>query len=231
MGDKKKIGVRVDESLWNRFREHVRDRRGRVRGVLGEELEKAMEQRMNGGEADPRLQRMEDDLAFVKRRLAEADTDGAGDAPAVSDAEVRPRADSADRADDTDDDRPDFVADAPDEKPARNQPRGLKADWLAAEVDRRVAAGEPGSGKIAPDGVVKHVQAVYGFDDGVAEDMAEMVLERIPHEPAPPTAEDGAVCWGSMADELWDEFEDEQDDSDESDDVWSEMDDAERGRR
>lgn len=61
----KQPGVRVDESLWNEFRQDVADRRGGTRGHMRTELENAISsyiQASKGGDVTDRLRRIENKL-------------------------------------------------------------------------------------------------------------------------------------------------------------------------
>jgi len=61
----KQPGVRVSESLWNEFREDIRDRRGGVRGHMRTELENALRSYLEasrGGDVTDRLRRIENKL-------------------------------------------------------------------------------------------------------------------------------------------------------------------------
>ena len=76
MSDRVQPGGRVDEQVYEKFKQFVRDRHGTTRGVLGEELEKAMRQRMNAERGNDQLTRIENDVATIKAQLAEIEADG-----------------------------------------------------------------------------------------------------------------------------------------------------------
>jgi hypothetical protein len=103
-------GVRIDEELWQQFRDEVDRRRGCVRGHLKTELENALRGYIHGGDVTPaeinhRLQRIES-------AVGAAESDGGTD---TFDAETHTHA----------------PTDAPDEKPASNATTEKKVRWLA----------------------------------------------------------------------------------------------------
>lgn len=64
----KQIGVKIDEKLWQQFREDVSDRKGRVRGHLKTEVETALREYINasgGGDTHDRLRRLEQQMDTV----------------------------------------------------------------------------------------------------------------------------------------------------------------------
>jgi len=75
MGDnEKQIGVKVDESLWQEFREDVQQRRGSVKGHLKTELHNALREYINaaqGGDTHDRLIQIESRLNDIEGAVAE----------------------------------------------------------------------------------------------------------------------------------------------------------------
>jgi len=68
------IGVRVNESLWQEFREDVEARKGGVRGHLKTEVETALREYINaseGGDTHDRLVRIESDIQTIAQSLSE----------------------------------------------------------------------------------------------------------------------------------------------------------------
>ncbi|MDY6780777.1 MAG: hypothetical protein SV760_09620 [Halobacteria archaeon] len=58
-------GVEISEQLWKRFRQEVENRRGRINGVLGAELENAIESYLEGaegGDVTDELRRLREDI-------------------------------------------------------------------------------------------------------------------------------------------------------------------------
>ena len=77
--DSTQPGCQIDASLWSEFREDVRQRRGRINGVLGSELENALRAYLDGsqgGDVTDELRRLREDFDDLADAVA---TDG-GDA-------------------------------------------------------------------------------------------------------------------------------------------------------
>lgn len=69
------IGVQVDGQLWNQFRQDVKGRKGRIRGHLSAELERAIREYINasqGGDTHDRLTRIESTLEDIRATLSDA---------------------------------------------------------------------------------------------------------------------------------------------------------------
>ena len=73
MGSKKKIGVRIDEDLWERFTTWVENEHGRTRGVTADEVETALQNHLSADNPRDPLARIENDVATIKAQLAESD--------------------------------------------------------------------------------------------------------------------------------------------------------------
>lgn len=180
MGEKKKVGVHIDKSTWRAFQEYVEEKHGKTYGLLGREVERALEARMNGAgdsSVEEKLTRVESKLNAV----LETDADGSGGTPLPddSDGEVRARADS--RSDGSD-----------DAKPAANQPRGQKADWVAARV-RSKASGQA----YTRTAIATIVRNAWGFEDDTVADLVDLAMDRLGAEQDPrPSAADVQVAWG-----------------------------------
>lgn len=71
MGSKKKIGVRIDEDLWEAFKQHIQDKYGMTRGVTGRELETAIRNYINAEHPSDELARIENELSHVNKNVAE----------------------------------------------------------------------------------------------------------------------------------------------------------------
>jgi len=76
MGERVQPGCEVNRDLYEKFKTWVENRHGRVRGALGEELEKAMRDRINAGRGEDQLTRIENDVAHLKALIADAEADG-----------------------------------------------------------------------------------------------------------------------------------------------------------
>lgn len=65
-------GCSVSKSTWERFRQDVEDRRGRINGVLGDELEAAIEAYLEGsqgGDMTDELRRLNEDVDEIRRMI------------------------------------------------------------------------------------------------------------------------------------------------------------------
>lgn len=88
-------GTRIDESLWQAFRNDVEDRHGTVRGHLRSELENALREYIEaskGGDMNDRLRRLENTVERIDERTgALVDGDGANKKEDSNVSEVGPR--------------------------------------------------------------------------------------------------------------------------------------------
>jgi hypothetical protein len=150
MTEKVKIGVRIDEQLWEDFRTYVEETRQRSRGVLGEEVEIALEERMFGENQSDSITRIEDDVATIKAMLAESD---GGAAPTVSDDDVHTH--------------------TPNEKPAANAPRSEKIDYL---IDEYIFLE---GGSMTKSALKEKIKQEYGFEDRTLKSYCERILSKI----------------------------------------------------
>jgi hypothetical protein len=202
----------VDESVYERFVQFVEDVHGTTRGHLRTEIENALRQYRESyyGESQ-RLSRIEDDVAQVKQLVAQMEADG-GTRPDSSQGRVRARADRAPAA--ADDvlsgqvDQSDVPR--PGEKPAANQPRGEKVQWLAASF-LASSAVDPESGQFHTQDIETHVRDAYGFqDDTVQEyvgDVLDVVADALDAEQHPNNAD--LRVWGDELDNLLESLEDD----------------------
>jgi len=147
MSEKKQVGLRVDASLYEEFKEDVKDRRGRWQGVAGEELENAMRDYLysefsapagpDGSDFDRRLSRVENELGIGA-------TDGGVATPSDADPHTH----------------------APTERPAANSPTDKKTAWLAECVRDHLSGEFEEVSKSALQDVVKEE---YGFRSDTAK--------------------------------------------------------------
>lgn len=123
-------GTEVSESLWRRFREDVKERRGRINGVLGNELERAIEEYLKaskGYNTEYQLEEIGDRLERIEESL-----EGEGPGPS--------RAESKNKKSAGKDSRENFSSpDEADDGPAREVPA---ADGGVPVDDRHVGAGD-----------------------------------------------------------------------------------------
>lgn len=151
----------IDEAEYEAFRQFVKDIHGSVRGNLRTELENALRE-YRTKDRDDRLRRIEDDIATLVATVAEPGTDGGSVAPTqpVQTGKCAP------------------APDAPGEKPAPNQPRGRKADWMAAKLEAEKDA-------TTKENLRGDIQGWYDFTDDTTDDYVDAVLDRIDYEPSP----------------------------------------------
>jgi len=82
--DRTQPGCKIDASLWSEFREEVRQRRGRINGVLASELENALRAYLDGsdgGDVTDELRRLREDVDDIADAVA---TDGGDASPGRS---------------------------------------------------------------------------------------------------------------------------------------------------
>jgi len=151
MGERIQPGGRVDRDTYEEFKEFVRKNHGSVRGNLGRELEKAMSDRMNAAKGPDPLTRIENDVATIKAVVADADSDGGEVAPTASNDEST-RTRSLD-------------------KPASNQPRGQKIEWI---IDDMGLGGE--SGSVHPAALRNFIESEYAFGDDTVDEYIEAIV-------------------------------------------------------
>jgi len=76
MTDRVQPGVKIDEAVWKRFRQDIKERNGGVRGHLRSELEAAIQQYIDGGRT-PELTRIEDKVDTICTHLEIDSLEGA----------------------------------------------------------------------------------------------------------------------------------------------------------
>ena len=179
----------IDADEYEQFRLFVADVHGRVRGHLATELENALREYRESYYGGDRLKRIEDDIATIKANIADAEADGGATPQAASEPNsTRPR-----------DSR----------KPAANQPRGAKVDYLVDEF-------------ASDDGGTFHINALrsvideeYGFGDDTASEYIDLIIERLDAVEDPEI--DSVYLFGDAIDERMIELE--QDAKDQLDDL------------
>jgi len=111
VSDRVQVGPKVDATLWKRLREDVEERKGSVRGNLGDELDNAIREYLRHEER-PVDQRIEKRIARIEEAVGAAPTDGGTDTvPEREHTHTRPP--------------------TPTEKPPSNTGTDKKVAWLA----------------------------------------------------------------------------------------------------
>jgi len=173
MGERKKIGVRVDDDVWQEFVNHVESEKGQKRGVLGDELENAIRNYIHFGtdktlpevmaEFNERLYRVEDAMGTVP-------SDGGAPTFGVQSHTHAPTKQTTD---------------APTEKPAANAATEKKVQWLESEVLDMEVPQSRGLQQVARAGIVELVKDRYGFRSDTAKRYVGELVEHFGLRPHP----------------------------------------------
>ena len=174
MSDDKVQPTPISEEEYVRFKQFVQDTHGTVRGHLSTELENALREYRQPSNEQDAIHRIEDDVATIKAHLATPEADGG---TPLSEAEVPARAES--------------------DKPHSNAPRAKKLDWFIGKYYNR-------DGGMLKLGKAKDsLREEFGFNDGLIEEYADMLLVELDTEPHPEWEQ--MFMWGSEAERVWDE--------------------------
>lgn len=184
MGNQVQPGAKVDEETYERFRQFVQDNHGKTRGSLGDELERAMKQRMEDANGPDRLARIENDLATLKAQLADAESDGGTAAPTPETGRNTHARDDA--------------------KPAANQPRAVKYEYLIGELFAGKRPESPSGGELAPKQIRKVVTDNYDVDDTIVDEWVTGIQKRLGSDfDAEPHPDHGkTLVWGNRLAEI-----------------------------
>ena len=160
MRDQVQVGLRIDRDVYEEFKQHVKERRGRWQGVGGDELENAIRHYLHFGAEKPlpdllaefngRLQRIEGELGTA---TADGGTDTVG-------AEPHTHAPSWSEG---------------DEKPPANASTDKKVAYLAAQVERLNNGHEPDM--IPRKKLREIVKDEYGFRRDTAKRYVEQLVD------------------------------------------------------
>jgi len=178
-------GGRVDKETYERFREFVRQKHGAVRGNLGTELTKAMEDRMDITQENSQLTRIENDLATIKAQVAEPESDGGATVQTSSEQQSARPPESG--------------------KPAPNSTREKKVQWLIGELFTAHNHSYD-SGELAKKTIRKVVNKEYAFSDDVTDDYVSNILSKLSAKPHPDHGQ--TYLWGHALQEARDELRD-----------------------
>jgi len=193
MGNNTTQPTPIDADEYERFKQFVQNTHGQVRGNLKRELENALRDYRTAGNGEDQLTRIENDVATLKALMAEGEADGGEVVPTPSDGDST-------RARSTD-------------KPAPNQPRKDKVEYLLSEVLSFNSALTQESGQIAPKDVRQIVESNYNFADERIEEYVNLILSELDAEPHPRHGK--TYLWGedyqNAVDELREDADDELD--------------------
>ena len=144
----------IDKDEYKAFKNWVRDVHGKTRGHLGSEIENALREYRKNDSAPDRLRRMENDIATIKANIADAESDGGAVASTPSEAsDTRAREIS---------------------KPAANQPRQKKIDYILQELDF-----VENQGSAHPNVIKNTIKSEFSFNDDTANEYVELVFDRL----------------------------------------------------
>jgi len=161
MGKDTKQPTPIDAEEYEKFRQFVKDVHGRTRGHLATELENALREYREGYYGGNQLQRIEEDMAAIKSMMSKESADGRGVA-------LTPSNDESTHARNTD----------AKTKPAPNQPRGEKIDWLVQDtIDKNNITND--NGQISRRTCKIIVEDNYSFSDERMGEYVDAVLNRI----------------------------------------------------
>lgn len=158
MPDRVQVGPKVDANLWQRLRNDVEERKGSVRGNLGDELDNAIREYLRDEER-PVDQRIEKRIARIEEAVGAAPTDGG------TDTLERPEHTHA---------RTETTTTTPTERPAANTSTDKKIAWLAKCLRDR--HGEDFE-EIARGDLADVVKDEYGFRSDTAKRYVENLID------------------------------------------------------
>lgn len=164
MPERTQIGPEVDKKLWKRFRENIKERKGTVRGNLGQELENAIREYISG-DPDTPSRRIDARLARIEDELGISATDGGGEGAHTSDADPHTHARRAVYTTDLD-------------KPAPNTSTDKKIDYLEQCIVERTDIRPDMPGLLPRSMIVEIVRDEYGFRRDTAKRYVEQLIER-----------------------------------------------------
>lgn len=161
MSDRTQIGPSIDEDLWREFRENVEERKGKVRGVLGDELENAIRSYIRHGTDKPAKEQLSEVNARLQRiegAVGTAATDGGVTSDDVSHTHAPSRLDSP-------------------EKPSSNDSTDKKVAYLAdcLTEERDIVADEPCM--IPKRAIAELVKDEYGFRSDTAKRYVKHLID------------------------------------------------------
>jgi len=165
MTDREKIGPRIDADLWERFRQDVKERKGTVRGSVGDELENAIRQYLSQNNElgiDERYQRIEDKLGRIENRVGAATADGGA---ASCDCEHTHA--------------PSRVEAATEDKPPANTATEKKVAYLAESLIDQEVPNTREIKSIPESAIIDLVKDEYGFRPDTAKRYVDEVAEKL----------------------------------------------------
>jgi hypothetical protein len=188
MGNERTQPTSIDAEEYERFRQFVQDVHGSLRGNLSTEIENALREYRTSYYGEDRLLKIEEDLATVKQLVAEAESDGGTAAPVADDATPTPSEAESTRAHRT-------------ERPAPNQPRRAKIDYLLTTLLADVPMTRDYGMTTRPQ-IRQVIESEYNFAEDTTTSYVETIIDRLDAKPHP--EKDHVVAWGERYDEMID---------------------------
>lgn len=202
MGQRKKIGPRIDEGVWQAFRNYVEEKHGGTKNVLSHELETALRNHMEPDNGPDQFQVIEDELNRLNQEIREMKADGAGPAPTASDADsTDTHRDGTAVSKDERDGGSDRIQDRPHPKASRHD----KIRWLAQQA-RQTADDQ----MLPRPKIRKIVQDEYNFSDDRIDQYVEAVIDHLGAEANPMAPTSATLVWGDRLDERREAAEDQE---------------------
>jgi hypothetical protein len=164
MPERVQPGATIPKSLWAKFREDVKRRRGKVRGVLGDELETALRNHLD--EQDRRveasdIQRLDARLQRIEDAVETAHADGGG---TVSTESTHAHA----------------TVEPATERPAPNADTGRKRRWLAEQILHKYGTADGDLPDELPKAAIRDtIKTEYGFRSDTAKRYYEELVDHL----------------------------------------------------
>jgi len=184
MGEDTTQPTPIDEVEYERFRQYVLEVHGQIRGNLKRELENALREYRMADAKEDQLTRVENDVAHVKAMLSET-TDG-GETPPTTASESQ-----STRTRRTD-------------KPAANQPRQDKIEFLIGEICDELPV-TPASGQVAKDTLREIIETNYNFGENTVSEYVDAITSELEAEEHP--LHGRTWVWGDKYEEAVDELQ------------------------
>jgi len=179
----------IDAEEYERFKAFVQDTHGQIRGNLKRELENALREYRTSANGQDQLTRIENELATLKAVVAESEADGGEVVATPSEANsTRPRK---------------------SDKPAPNQPRKDKVEYLLSEVLSLYSTINRDSGQVAPREIRNIVESNYNFADERIDEYVDLIVSELDAQEHPRHGK--TYLWGEDYENAVDELHSEAD--------------------
>jgi hypothetical protein len=181
----------IDANEYERFKQFVQNTHGQVRGNLKREIENALRDYRTAGNGEDQLTRIENDVATLKALMAEGEADGGVAVDTLSESDsTRPRSST---------------------KPAPNQPRQDKVEYLLSEVISLHSGNDWESGQVAPKEVREIVESNYSFESDTVNEYVDLILSELDAQEHPRHGK--TYLWGVNYEQAVDEIRESADDT------------------